>query len=101
MPQPRPALRFALTTAAAFAGGALSAHLATATPARESPYDMLEQLGRALVLIENEYVEPVDRRRLVEGADDLDEGPTGGGERHDRVDDHEHTADAGHAGAGG
>jgi carboxyl-terminal processing protease len=68
MPQPRPALRFALTTAAAFAGGALSAHLATATPARESPYDMLEQLGRALVLIENEYVEPVDRRRLVEGA---------------------------------
>lgn len=68
MPVPRPSLRLALTTAAAFAGGALSAHLATATPARESPYEMLEQLGRVLVLIENEYVEPVDRRRLVEGA---------------------------------
>jgi carboxyl-terminal processing protease len=64
----RPSLRLALTTAAAFAGGALSAHLATATPSRDSPYEMLEQLGRALVLIENEYVEPVDRQRLVEGA---------------------------------
>lgn len=68
MPSRRPLLRLALTTAAAFAGGALSAHLATATPARESPYEMLEQLGRVLVLIENEYVEPVDRQRLVEGA---------------------------------
>lgn len=68
MPFRRSSLRLALTTAAAFAGGALSAHLATATPARESPYEMLEQLGRVLVLIENEYVEPVDRRRLVEGA---------------------------------
>lgn len=29
---------------------------------------MLEQLGRVLALIENEYVEPVDRQRLVEGA---------------------------------
>jgi len=68
MPIRRPSLRLALTTAAAFAGGALSAHLAAATPARETPYEMLEQLGRVLVLIENEYVEPVDRRRLVEGA---------------------------------
>lgn len=58
----------ALLTAAAFAGGALTAHLAVATPAKESPYQMLEQLGRVLVLIENEYVEPVDRQRLVEGA---------------------------------
>ena len=64
----RSTLRVALLTTVAFAGGALSAHLAGATPARESPYDMLEQLGRVLALIENEYVEPVDRQRLVEGA---------------------------------
>ena len=38
--------------------------------------------------------------RLVEALRDLDEGPAGGGERHDRVDDHEHASDAGHAGAG-
>ncbi|MFO0564824.1 MAG: S41 family peptidase [Polyangiaceae bacterium] len=70
MRPPRPArhARHALTVLAAFAGGALSAHLAGATPAREGPYEMLEQLGRVLVLIENEYVEPVDRQRLVEGA---------------------------------
>jgi len=62
------ARRLALLTAAAFAGGALTAHWAEATPARETPYAMLEQLGRVLVLIENEYVEPVDRQRLLEGA---------------------------------
>jgi carboxyl-terminal processing protease len=62
------ALRLALLTSAAFAGGALTAHLAGATPAKESPYEMLEQLGRVLTLIENEYVEPVERQRLVEGA---------------------------------
>jgi carboxyl-terminal processing protease len=61
-------LRLALLTSAAFAGGALTAHMATATPAKDSPYEMLDQLGRVLVLIENEYVEPVDRQRLVEGA---------------------------------
>ena len=66
--QGKASLRLALLTAAAFAGGALTAHLARATPAKESPYEMLEQLSRVLVLIENEYVEPVDRQRLVEGA---------------------------------
>ena len=45
--------------------------------------------------------ERVGERRLVEALDDLHEGPTGGAEGHDRVDDHEHAADAGHAGAGG
>lgn len=47
--------------------------LCFATPAlagteRDSPYHVLDQLGRVLVLIENEYVEPVDRARLVEGS---------------------------------
>ncbi|MBX3127811.1 MAG: S41 family peptidase [Polyangiaceae bacterium] len=41
---------------------------AAATPARESPYDVVEQLARVLVLIEHDYVEPVDRRRLGDGA---------------------------------
>src|SRR5262245_11390215 len=35
---------------------------------RQNPYFLLEQLGRALVLVENEYVDPVDRERLIEGA---------------------------------
>ncbi len=61
-------VKIALLCLAAFAGGALSSHVAVATPARESPYEMLEQLGRVLALIENEYVEPVDRTRLIEGA---------------------------------
>ncbi|MEZ4373449.1 MAG: S41 family peptidase [Polyangiaceae bacterium] len=54
--------------AVAFAGGAVTggAHTALAKPvaAQESPYAFLGQLARVLVLIENEYVEPVDRTRL-------------------------------------
>jgi len=51
----------------------LLAALCSATPAaaateRDSPYQMLDQLSRVLVLIENEYVEPVDRARLIEGS---------------------------------
>ena len=47
--------------------------MSVATPAlggteRDSPYHVLDQLGRVLVLIENEYVEPVDRTRLIEGS---------------------------------
>lgn len=41
---------------------------ATAAPQERNPYAMVGQLGRVLALIENEYVDPVDRRRLVEGA---------------------------------
>ncbi len=61
-------LRLALLTASAFAGGALAGHFAAATPQAQSPYDLLDQMARVLVLIENEYVEPVERRRLVEGS---------------------------------
>ncbi|MES1173672.1 MAG: S41 family peptidase [Myxococcales bacterium] len=42
-----------------------SAHAGTE---RESPYRVVEQLGRVLVWIENEYVDPVDRKRLLEGS---------------------------------
>ncbi|MCA9647500.1 MAG: hypothetical protein KC492_42715, partial [Myxococcales bacterium] len=58
--------------AVAFAGGAVTggAHTALAKPvaAQESPYAFLGQLARVLVLVENEYVEPVDRTRLLEGS---------------------------------
>lgn len=56
----------------AFSGGALTSatHSAWAGPVTESdsPYAFLGQLARVLVLIENEYVEPVDRSRLLEGS---------------------------------
>ena len=60
-------LRTLLLTTAAFAGGALSADLARARTERQSPYAMMDQLARVLVWIENEYVDPVDRARLIEG----------------------------------
>ena len=60
--------RTALLTLAAFAGGAFSADLARARTERQSPYAMVDQLARVLVWIENEYVDPVDRDRLLSGA---------------------------------
>jgi carboxyl-terminal processing protease len=61
-------LRTALLTLAAFAGGAVCADYARARTERQSPYALMDQLARVLVWIENEYVDPVDRARLVEGA---------------------------------
>jgi carboxyl-terminal processing protease len=66
----RAALRlaiFGIFTAAAFIGGALSAR-ALARAGDDSPYSLMGQLARVLVLIENEYVDPVERDRLLEGA---------------------------------
>jgi carboxyl-terminal processing protease len=54
--------------ACAFAGGAAAAEIARATTEKQNPYHLVGQLGRVLVRIENEYVDPVDRARLVEGA---------------------------------
>jgi carboxyl-terminal processing protease len=34
----------------------------------DTPYAAVEQLGRVLVAVENEYVDPVDRAKLVDGA---------------------------------
>lgn len=34
----------------------------------QSPFHLVEQLARVLVLVENHYVQPVDRARMVEGA---------------------------------
>lgn len=55
----------------AFAGGACATALRDAGPrsARaDTPYAAVEQLGRVLVEVENEYVDPVSRTKLVDGA---------------------------------
>lgn len=56
----------------AFVGGLfaqlLTGQSADASPQTESPYFVMGQLGRIVAEIENEYVDPVDRRRLLEGA---------------------------------
>jgi len=58
-----------LFTGAAFAGGALwGSGSAEATSHDQSPYAMVSQVGRVLVQIENNYVDPVDRKRITEGA---------------------------------
>jgi len=41
---------------------------AGATSHDQSPYAMVSQVGRVLVQIENNYVDPVDRKRITEGA---------------------------------
>ena len=61
-------MRTLLLVASAFAGGALSAHFAEATPASPNPYGLFDQLARVLVLVENEYVDPTQRAKIVDGA---------------------------------
>lgn len=58
-------LLFLAALCAATSWPATSARAATE---RDNPYHLLDQLSRVLVLIENEYVEPVDRARLIEGS---------------------------------
>jgi len=41
---------------------------AEATPEAQNPYQSVAQMGRVLVQIENNYVDPVDRGKLLEGA---------------------------------
>ncbi len=61
--------RVLLPTVAAFAGGlALGGMRAEATPEAQNPYQSVSQLGRVLVQIENNYVDPVERGKMVEGA---------------------------------
>jgi carboxyl-terminal processing protease len=63
----RPLPLVAALTFAAFAGAAMTG-LSFATTREESPYGDLAQLARVLVLVENQYVEPVDHKRALEGA---------------------------------
>ena len=53
---------------AAFAGGAVTSQLAFATTHAESPYAPFDQLARVLMLVENQYVDPAQRTKVVEGA---------------------------------
>src|SRR6478735_1761453 len=55
-------------TLAALLGGAIAGRLSHASTRDESPYNDFGQLGRVLVLVENQYVEPVDHKKVVEGA---------------------------------
>jgi carboxyl-terminal processing protease len=61
---------FELGLAALLGAAATRATVSTAHAKTEwdNPYFPFEQLGRVLTWIENEYVDPVERRRLVEGA---------------------------------
>ncbi len=55
----------------AFAGGACATALEGGGPRTalgDTPYAAVEQLGRVLVDVENDYVDPVDRQKLVDGA---------------------------------
>jgi carboxyl-terminal processing protease len=55
---------------AAFAGGACATAVGggARTAHGDAPYAAVEQLGRVLVEVENDYVDPVDRAKLVDGA---------------------------------
>ena len=46
----------------------IEAHASEQGGERPDPHRLIEQLGRVLVTVENEYVEPVDRAVLLEGA---------------------------------
>jgi carboxyl-terminal processing protease len=48
--------------------GVYGSRPAAATPENQNPYQTVNQLGRVLVQVENNYVDPVERERLVEGA---------------------------------
>ena len=62
-------VRFGVVVAlGAFAAGAVFTAFASLAAAGDGPYDVVRQLGRVLVLVENEYVDPVERSRLLEGA---------------------------------
>ncbi|MBX3214787.1 MAG: S41 family peptidase [Labilithrix sp.] len=56
-------------TLGAFVGGlVLGTYRAEATPENQNPYQSVNQLGRVLVQVENHYVDPVERDKLLEGA---------------------------------
>jgi len=62
--------RLLVLSLCAFAGGACVTGLGGGPQSArgDAPYSAVEQLGRVLVEVENEYVDPVDRAKLVDGA---------------------------------
>jgi len=65
------ALRALLLPVCAFAGGACATTLGGGGPRAaqgDTPFAAVEQMGRVLVEVENDYVDPVERAKLVDGA---------------------------------
>ena len=69
-PWARSVATLTLFTGAAFAGRCCTGYSRTAkaTSHDENPYAMIGQFGRVLAQIESNYVDPVDRAKLAEGA---------------------------------
>src|ERR1700722_9809486 len=64
-------LRALLLPVCAFAGGACATTFGgggSRMAQGDAPFAAVEQLGRVLVEVENDYVDPVDRAKLVDGA---------------------------------
>jgi carboxyl-terminal processing protease len=64
-------LRALLLPVCAFAGGACATTFGGGNPRMaqgDTPFAAVEQLGRVLVEVENDYVDPVERAKLVDGA---------------------------------
>jgi carboxyl-terminal processing protease len=57
-----------LLTASAFVGGAVTTQPAFAKNEADSPFSNLSQMARVLVLIENQYVDPVEQEKVLNGA---------------------------------
>ncbi len=69
LPRLRSLALLGLSTGAAFLGGATwGARSSLATTHDESPYAVVGQLARVLVQVEKDYVDPVDRTKLLTGA---------------------------------
>ncbi len=60
--------KLTLVSSAFAAGLVLGSVRAEATPESQNPYQAVSQLGRVLVAIENHYVDPVERKKVVDGA---------------------------------
>jgi carboxyl-terminal processing protease len=63
-------LKVVVATLGAFTGGACVSALGGVPRAArgDAPYAVVEQLGRVLAEVEREYVDPVDRDKLIDGA---------------------------------
>lgn len=67
-PLQRRLFRRGMLCTAALLSTTIVARTGGATKSRESAFDLVDQMARVLVLVENEYVDPVERERLVRGA---------------------------------
>lgn len=66
--EPRVWLGTLALVSTSFLAGVFFAGTARARPGDQSPYAVIEQFARVLTLVENEYVDTVERDRLITGA---------------------------------